>query len=97
MTIWRKLHPSLRVAAVMGAVALGLLIARGAPPIWAAQARTDSAPATPASVAAAAPGCPTCSAMPAPFRMLPSDLAPGGVSQHAPSKGPFLGMRKATP
>jgi len=59
MTIWRKLHPSFRVAAVMGVVALGLLIAKGAPPIWAAQARTGSAPATPASVAAAAPGCPT--------------------------------------
>ncbi len=91
MNVWRTLHPTVRVAAVMGVIALALLIAKGVPPIWAAQARTGPAPAR------ATPVCHDCRAQPAPFRMLPSDLAPGGVSQHAASKGPFLGMRKAMP
>jgi hypothetical protein len=88
MNVWRTLHPTVRVAAVMAVVALGLLVAKGVPPIWAAQARTGPAPAR------AAPACAECRARPAPFRMLPSDLAPGGVSQHAPTKGPFLGSRR---
>ncbi|HEX2552563.1 MAG TPA: hypothetical protein VHL98_02605 [Microvirga sp.] len=90
MNVWRSLHPSLRVGAVMGALGLALLAAKGAPPIFAAQART--APAA-ASVAAAKPA----RAEIAPFRMLPSDLAPGGASQHAPTKGPFLGPRRNAP
>lgn len=90
MNVWLTLHPTVRVAAVMGVIALALLVAKGVPPIWAAQARTAPGPAA----ARAAPVCHGCGALPAPFRMLPSDLAPGGMSQHAPSKGPFLGSRR---
>ena len=89
MKVWRSLHPSLRVGAVMGVLALALLAAKGAPPIFAAQARTAPAAAS----AAAKP----VRAEVAPFRMLPSDLAPGGASQHAPTKGPFLGPRREAP
>ena len=93
MNVWRTLHPTVRVAAVMGGIALALLIAKGVPPIWAAQARTGPAHAA----ARSAPVCQDCRALPAPFRMLPSDLAPGGTSQHAPTKGSFLGSRRDAP
>lgn len=89
MSLWRAVHPSLRVGAVMGTLALTLLAVKGPPPFWTAVARAGTAPA--ASTAAAL--CANCRAGPEPFRMLPSDLAPGGTSQHVPSKGPFLGVR----
>jgi hypothetical protein len=89
MSLWRAVHPSLRVGAVMGTLALTLLAVKGPPPFWTAVARAGTAPA--ASTAAAP--CADCRAGPEPFRMLPSDLAPGGMSQHVPSKGPFLGIR----
>ncbi len=89
MSMWRAAHPSLRVGIVMGALALTLLAVKGPPPFWTAVARAGTAQEAPAP---AAP-CADCQAVPEPFRMLPSDLAPGGMSQHAPSKGPFLGVR----
>ncbi len=89
MSLWRAVHPALRVGAVMVVFALTLLAVNGAPPFLSAQARTGSRSGAPP-----ASGCANCPTLPAPFRMLPSDLGGGGASKHAPAKGPFLGTRR---
>ena len=83
MSIWRMILPSIPEV-LMGAGTMVLLAMYGLPSFSTAQARSTAA-VRPAP--ASGPTVP-------PFRMLPSDLDPGGVSKHVPTKGPFLGHRR---